>query len=1147
MPEIDRRIENGASLYDKRDKESSILERRILSDANRLIRSERDEMLRRVSDAAGLAWYDEGGRIRPPDSYELAEARRTFIELCVNEKSEMERRRTLRAQLEASDKRYPTASDRSYIFNESTAGRLARIEKLIEGLQKGLGDAGEGQASASHSDSRLYVSLSTSNDAPRLPVPNIRVYDAIEKMATGAKLQLSTWIDKDGHALINGFTEKEYDYRVKVAGFIKNYVHERLRDPEARLTHDNEIFRNARNALDQTKAPEELNRVARDFMSRNERRERSLEERERWLLFNGRVPDHYTPEMAELRLTWGLSREGREQALRDGRLPISSALKTMLDELESRRNVESVRQYQKALTPQPPEEMRNPGRLPLYEMHKKLLGHERDYIYHLAEEMKKPLPSKEHPVRANAKTLEEAAMNRAFGEIPQQSKSYQEYIAALGEIKRQLLEEVVSRSNNGAGAINSIEQIRIHNRACDLAWERLAVDEVFSSRPSEAAQRLSDAIAKLQQEAQPRARLAAQALDDFGKENIPSYTNGRVPRNILDRLDQPLRERYEQLKDFANRSREELYRGFEAIDGLRQEIEKARADELMKDRVALGNAIIADARYECARLDYERARDYGETFRFRIRDESLKADRRISAFDIERRADARGVRAAGERGAERAEDRRGIRQEVSALDIANHSGTLREHGAIHRRLTNKLSVDAERAANERLLAQERAQEVTKKYQERGAQIPAPFINRKTLTATQEQTIRRGLTGHTETLEQIRVAQSWEFNRPARTETETARLQAQLFVAKTDLQANEERESRFDRTRHLRQWEIGGEKWSLADVDRKIERLSDDAQIFGRYQLHINGGDRKSAKDEIERLTAIREEIIAKTAEQRNELRERVGEAGKLVAILSQAHEREDEPYSRMGKAMPDPKFIRDEFERIADNAATTRDAAMLRQVYELEGKSSSYANPKEIISPERLIARALGRETMAEVFLHESAERLSNFQERKEVQPLLIEMPDGWLITHRIKDTEPRSILERIARPIIEAPAEREMREAIQAALQHQERQLAGDLEKSRAYYEAAREMVDSISLGRSSGGPATLPAPEFSPKEEMNIEIYAEKLTDEKQREHYLGLLDSDRGSAPSRHASRDNSDHSREATPIAPEVPAVGLAHGR
>src|SRR5262245_23944361 len=701
LPEIDRRIENGASLNDTRDRDGAVLEKGIVSDINRLNRPERDKMLRRVSEAAGLA-VDES-QVRPPDPDEFTEARRILIELSGHEKSVLERRRELWSRLETGDKRDPgeswsrTTPDRSYIFNDHTASRLARIGRLIEGLRNSQGERG----SAHLSDSRLYVSLSNDKGAPRLPVGNIRVYDAIEKMATGAKLQLSTWIGKDGPALINGFTEKVYDYRVKVVGFLNSYVQERLRDSETRLIHDDEIFRNAHRTLDQARTPEELNRAAHDFMSGNERTVRPLGERERWLLFNGRVPDHYTPEMVELRLTWGLPREGREQALRDGRLPTSPALQAMRDELASRRNVESVRQYQKSLMT-PPEEMRNPGRLPLYQMHKKLLGHERDYLYHLSEEMKKYLPGKERPVRADAKGNEEAT-RRAFGEIPQESKSYKEYIASLPEIKGRLLEETASRLNDGA--INSIEQILIHNRACDIAWERLANKEVFSSRPSELALRLSDAIAKLQEEAQPRARLAAQALDDFGKENIPYYANGRVPRGVLDKLDPPLRERYEQLKDHAGKTREELYRGFEEIDGLRQEIEKSRASELMNDRFALGNAIVAEARYECARLDYETARDYGETFRFRIRDESLKANRRISAFDVERRADARGVRAAGERGAERAEDRRGIRREVAALDLTNHAETLREHGRVHRNLVNKLEVEAERAASERLMAQ----------------------------------------------------------------------------------------------------------------------------------------------------------------------------------------------------------------------------------------------------------------------------------------------------------------------------------------------------------------------------------------------------------------------------------------------------------
>lgn len=358
---------------------------------------------------------------------------------------------------------------------------------------------------------------------------------------------------------------------------------------------------------------------------------------------------------------------------------------------------------------------------------------------------------------------------------------------------------------------------------------------------------------------------------------------------------------------------------------------------------------------------------------------------------------------------------------------------------------------------------------------------------------------------------------------------------------------EERASRYDRTRHLRQWEFGGEKWSLADVDRKIERLSDDGKIFGRYELHLDSLDRESAKDEIGHQKAIRNEIVARTTEHQGELRNQKERAGELVQTLSIAYERESERRAQTGREIPNPIFARDELERIADNAATTRDAAMLRQFYEFERGFNNYAAPKEQISPERQLARALGRETMAEVFLHESAERLSNFRDRKDVQPLLVEMPDGHLITRRYTDTQPRSPLERIAHPLIETPSERDIRESVRTALQHQQHYLTADLEKSRAYFEAAREIADTLSYGRENGSYINPPSREFSPKEEMNIEVFAERLTDEGQREHYLSLVDPERGSATSRHDSHNNSDHQREAATLSPDMPVPGVARGR
>jgi len=59
----------------------------------------------------------------------------------------------------------------------------------------------------------------------------------------------------------------------------------------------------------------------------------------------------------------------------------------------------------------------------------------------------------------------------------------------------------------------------------------------------------------------------------------------------------------------------------------------------------------------------------------------------------------------------------------------------------------------------------------------------------------------------------------------------------------------------------------------------------------------------------------------------------------------------------------------------------------------------------------------MAREIMAEVAYRESAERLANFSERGDVQPLAIESKDGRINVYRLKDTRPHSVVERALRP----------------------------------------------------------------------------------------------------------------------------------
>jgi hypothetical protein len=515
-------------------------------------------------------------------------------------------------------------------------------------------------------------------------------------------------------------------------------------------------------------------------------------------------------------------------------------------------------------------------------------------------------------------------------------------------------------------------------------------------------------------------------------------------------------------------------------------------------------------------VHYEKARDYGHTFRFSIRDESLEANRRISILDVHRRAGARGDRAADVRGAGQMEDRLAIRGQAYEADVRRHSPTLEEHGKKLDTLVSELGAKAKNALDSYRHVQRLAGEVIEKYQKRGEPLPMPFVKREDLVKTQDEAVKHRFAGHTEKLERLRVALAEEHGQPMRSDREAARLAAQVFTAGAELKAREERARRFDETRHLRQWEIKGEKFSLADIDRRVERLSDAAAMFGRYELHIDPSVRRQASAEIERLGQIRQEIIEKTDGQQGEMSGRVNEAGKLLETLSRAYARETTLREQSGLSMPAPQFTREELERAADNIERVRDASFLRQLSAFERRFNTYADPRGRFTPVEGWGRAPARAAVAEIFHRESNERLDAFEKRGEIQPLLIETSDGRLITHSLQGTMPQSLIEQITRPLIETEAQRELRHVAKQAFARYENGLKADYEQTRSYLEAAREIVTAQAAERASRAGQELPAPEpaLTPKQAMAIEIYAERQADPKEREHFLSLA---RGSASS------------------------------
>ena len=556
---------------------------------------------------------------------EYLESQRTLLRLCEKEHLHLRELKATRAGNELEP--YEDA-------------RLSQVDNLARRLRQGMGRNVSDDKPERAADSRLFVSLperGVGENAFRLPVSSTKVFETMAKIAAGEKLSLQTWAGKEGPEVRMALTEREADERSRIGAFLKNYVDGRLRDPETRALNRSSVFRDARAAIFNATTPEALGRVSADLLRVNERRSEELRRHraapekhplpsvmplntwERNLLFNGRAPAHHTPEMRELRLNYGLSRKeraARTAGLREGRIEPSEVLKTMLQELETRKTAKAIAHFQASIIN---EKMNSEGKVNLHLLSQRIAPHERTYLYEFSEERKKdllrlPSAGRSEVVREN--NLAELPVTRAFGAIPRENATFREYMANMGSIERQLLNEALiergiefeKTASGQTGDRLTITEARallpesqrreIRLRARNLAWQSLVPEETFDRNPLPEAVRISDTVAYIQEHLQERAGIALAARNDFIAERIrsrgidsgepktdkPSFQvtpEGREQfvRSVLDSLNSTDARRLAEIDHYAALTREDVYRAFELLDVQRRDLELVRAHD----------------------------------------------------------------------------------------------------------------------------------------------------------------------------------------------------------------------------------------------------------------------------------------------------------------------------------------------------------------------------------------------------------------------------------------------------------------------------------------------------------------------------------------------------------------------------------------
>jgi len=193
------------------------------------------------------------------------------------------------------------------------------------------------------------------------------------------------------------------------------YLEYQLNQPETRLRHFNERYRNYAQMLDRCQSREEVIEASsrmrienasvglqmlQNAQNRDTKNLPALTRKEMQMLFTEQSPRHYTSEMVVAKLNYAGDREttkARTEALKRGEIARSPEAQQLIESLESRMerkylndSLSATKHFLQSLKT-PNEELRFKNNFDHSELYSKLPPAERDFVYQVATEQKEKL------------------------------------------------------------------------------------------------------------------------------------------------------------------------------------------------------------------------------------------------------------------------------------------------------------------------------------------------------------------------------------------------------------------------------------------------------------------------------------------------------------------------------------------------------------------------------------------------------------------------------------------------------------------------------------------------------------------------------------------------------------------------------------
>lgn len=518
-----------------------------------------------------------------------------------------------------------------------------------------------------------------------------------------------------------------------------------------------------------------------------------------------------------------------------------------------------------------------------------------------------------------------------------------------------------------------------------------------------------------------------------------------------------------------------------------------------QERETLARAILAKYYLDKSQEIVSSLENHGDKRRCKIFDEITKKHRRISLFDLERRAEKNADQCIKKQDLTDPKAGESLKQKLIAEELAHNAAGIKRIKTILHNLLRKENQGLREHENEYKTIKPLAEKIRQNYRRQNKKLPIPNLTPEELEMLQTAALEKKDFRVAAYLERVRQELSLEHNKPTRTPEEISRLKAKQKITDLKIKLQQKQLQEFQERRQTFPVEVNGKKRTLREIESALRHHYEDEQkLTGKVRKLLGKIGLVELRSPLTQLTEMRTVIGGKLSEEKDLMEKNLTVEKALGTKLDEFYKNETYP----GKEKIKSKFSASELAEVESLAFALKLADVYRDNWEQQKRLIETGTEKGRFNEETLkkrkenvlSGRAIAREILSEIEVTRTKEDLANFKKYRDFQKFEIKNDQTgksrFVSLSEVGLNEKGSILDQTLEYFLESRDLRLMRHAVEKQVQEKAVKLRENIKSANNLLQVARDIANDFKTKTFFGGTGYHHPPILTPKELVTIEL---------------------------------------------------------